>query len=316
MLEFADYHSHPAYRFRGSAFESAKETVRLLPSLLRSTVIHLRELPLSPDYKHNAESELARQFYQDGYLKLDFGMRAAQDILACVRKVLDPWRDQHRAIPPECRTMWNALRDLPLADHEDLYSCVNDHLPVEAAEVLKALLNADRPTHIQLSNFMSDDAPLFRMGSKSSTKYSPWHVDPVIKTLKIIIYLCDVTEENGPFHYLSGSHLLNDSILDRVVMHAHRFTFSGKPGWTWFNDEANRRRFAALPGFLQKKNTIGTDFVDSWEMLDSRSDDIQVLTGRPGSAALFDPIGIHRGGQILHGERTALILIYGYAKHS
>lgn len=316
MLEFADYHSHPAYKFRRSAFNCAKETLRLLPSLVRSTVIHLRELPLSPDYKNGAKSDLAQQFYQDGYLEINFRTPAAHDLFACVRDVLEPWRDQHRAIPAECRTMWNALRDLPRADHKNLYACVNDYLPSEASEVLRTLLGNDQPTHIQLSNFMADDTPLFRMGSDHLTRYSPWHVDPVIKTLKIIVYLSDVTQNNGPFHYLKASHLLNDSIFDRVVMHAHRFTFSGKAGWTWFNDEANRRRFAALPGFLQKKNTIGADFIENWVMLDSKMDDIQTLKGPAGSAALFDPLGIHRGGQIENGERTALILIFSYPKHS
>jgi len=314
MLEFADYNSHPAYTFPRSPLKGANETLKLLPSLLHSTVVHLRKLGFSSDYRKNSESDLAKRFCQDGILSIDFGVQAAQDILSCVRKLLEPWRDQHRAIPPECRTMWNALRDLPPAHNKDLYNCVNDHMPVSVSQVLTELLNRDTPTHIQLSNFMADDGPLFKLGSDHLTKYSPWHVDPVIKTVKIIIYLCDVEEANGPFHYLKGSHLLNDSLLDRVVMHAHRFTFSGKPGWTWFNDEENRRRFAALPAVLQKKNTIGADFIDRWDMLDSRSDRIEVLTGRPGTAALFDPLGVHRGGQIVSGERTALILIYGYSK--
>jgi len=316
MLEFPDYRSHPAYRFRHSVFSSTAETMKFLPALLRSAVLHLKGSPFRPDYRRGVRnSEAASGFYRNGCLTFGLSEDAANDLYARVRGILEPWRDEHRAIPAACRTMWNALRNIDEAEHKQVYDSVCEHLPTPVSELLRAALGNARPSQIQLSNFFADDEPLFKLGANTLTKYAPWHVDPVINTLKIITYLTPVGEAQGPFHYLRGSHRFNDSVLDRIVIHAHRFTGSGRPGWTWFNDEEGRRRFAALPAFLQKKNTLGADFIDGWELLDSRHDNIEVLTGPPGTAALFDPLGIHCGGKLLEGERVALISIFTPGKH-
>jgi len=109
---------------------------------------------------------------------------------------------------------------------------------------------------------------------------SGWHRDsPFSHQFKAILYLSDVSEENGPFEYLPGSHrferLRLTSRLLNVPLHKYRFS-----------DEQ----------------------VEELERL-SGTPRMSVI-GRRGSLVLIDSRGLHRGRPLRSGERMAVTRYY------
>jgi hypothetical protein len=110
---------------------------------------------------------------------------------------------------------------------------------------------------------------------------SGWHRDsPFSHQFKAILYLCDVSIENGPFEYCMGSHLRTS--VHRVAQHLgipprqYRFT-------------AEQIQQIETAGVVQKRST---------------------LTARKGTLLLIDSRGLHRGKPLVAGERLAVTRYY------
>ena len=103
-----------------------------------------------------------------------------------------------------------------------------------------------------------------------------WHRDTAHqKQIKAILYLSDVSEDNGPFQYITGSHRSKELIKGVIQS---KFN----PGETRFSDD-------------RIKSIIGSD-----------SDAIRSFTGKAGTLILTDTRGLHRGKPINSGVRYAL----------
>lgn len=104
-----------------------------------------------------------------------------------------------------------------------------------------------------------------------------WHRDSVFRTqYKSIVYLTDVTERNGPFEYLLGSHR-KSTILTSI-----------------------RRN-----GFSSHQNRISNEQVA--DVLKTHPElKSKVFTAKRGTVVLVDTSGIHRGQPIQEGERYSL----------
>ncbi len=109
-----------------------------------------------------------------------------------------------------------------------------------------------------------------------------WHRDAFAYQFKAIIYLCDVTYENGPFEYLVGSHK-----FWRVVMDAGLNRLEGPPESRMDDDRVND---LVAQGFLRKKT----------------------FTATAGTAILVNTAGVHRGAPLSDGKRYALTNYYYY----
>jgi hypothetical protein len=107
-----------------------------------------------------------------------------------------------------------------------------------------------------------------------------WHRDTVNeRQLKVILYLTDVKEKNGPFQYLRGTQD-KKSVLEGILN---------------YNFEYNHNRF--------KEEDIST-------YLDTGDYELSTLTGKAGTLIIVDTSGIHRGMPIEEGERYALTNYY------
>jgi len=112
----------------------------------------------------------------------------------------------------------------------------------------------------------------YRVGSQGSG--GDWHVDSHTVQFKAMIYLTDVTDDNGPFEIIPGSH---------------------KPWWflqfllrNWFRlDSITRFNNKMVEGYKTYR-----------------------ILGKKGTLLLFNPLLIHRGAPLYGGERYALTNYY------
>lgn len=105
---------------------------------------------------------------------------------------------------------------------------------------------------------------------------SGWHRDDSIRRqTKAILYLSDVTEENGPFEYIEGSH----KPLDVV----------GGVARSWFGYGQNR--------FTEDEIA---------QVLEHQSHKQRTITGEAGTLVFVNTHCIHRGRPIVQGSRYAL----------
>ncbi len=103
-----------------------------------------------------------------------------------------------------------------------------------------------------------------------------WHRDSFVRQFKAMLYLTDVTKENGPFQLLSRSHHLYRVILDNLIVR--------RP----YGD--SRISEAEIDQILSKTSR----------------DRLKTLTGKAGTLVIFDSTTIHRGAPIVAGNRLAL----------
>ena len=106
-----------------------------------------------------------------------------------------------------------------------------------------------------------------------------WHRDSFFNQFKAIVYLGDVSEDNGPFEYVTGSHLVRSKFADHK-----KFGIPLKSAR--IEDADIRKIIAAEP---------------------SRH---CVFTATAGTLLLADTTGIHRGMPLKAGERFALTNYY------
>lgn len=113
--------------------------------------------------------------------------------------------------------------------------------------------------------FRMANVVLPKKGNKGSG--GGWHRDSLNRRqLKLMIYLTDVNDANGPFEYKKSSHRFYHKLR--------------------FNMFRQSVRFNELSSVLKPES--------------------DVLVGKKGTAIIFDSSGVHRGRPIMSGERYAL----------
>lgn len=108
-----------------------------------------------------------------------------------------------------------------------------------------------------------------------------WHRDRMIRQFKALVYLKDVTDENGPFQYIVGSNT-----------HHH----------------AQFKVDTAVTGMPQNATRL-TD-KDVQPLVDRDPSRLKTFTAPKGTVVLVDTSGIHRGMPIKDGERYAMFNYY------
>lgn len=131
------------------------------------------------------------------------------------------------------------------------------------------------------------------------------HRDASGGDLKAIIYMTDVTPQNGPFSYVVGSHRMHISRADDLICEAN--DSNGLAG----TDVRSRARFAALPKKLMQKGSFGNDLLPTAPLAEDIAGGLWAITAPKGSIVLFDTKGIHRGGMVESGERRVITCVIG-----
>ena len=135
---------------------------------------------------------------------------------------------------------------------------------------LKGYTGCKNPVGFAMANKLS-----FVDGSLGSG--GGWHRDSLIShQFKTILYLSDVTSENGPFQYIKGSH----------------------------------RKSSVIKAFFRGLATFGKTRFKPHEVQTflerSKEREVATLTGKKGTLLMVDTKGIHRGMPLNVGNRYAL----------
>ena len=69
--------------------------------------------------------------------------------------------------------------------------------------------------------------------------------------------------------------------------------------------------FMALPAALRHKSMFGSDLLDGTPESRAVVEAEYLFVSSDGNAALFDNLGVHRGGLVREGERRVLIANLG-----
>ena len=129
------------------------------------------------------------------------------------------------------------------------------------------------------------------------------HIDPKLD-MKCIIYLKEVTNIDGPFSYIKGSHLFGKtSIIEKNFAKAVNV-------YNINNTKEKRFEFLSLPKDLQKSANFGNYILNDSFNGKYIKNNLTPLTSDLGNIILFDPEGIHLGGNCYNGgERIAIQVI-------
>ena len=160
---------------------------------------------------------------------------------------------------------------------------------------------------------------------KPKTTY--YHFDESISKPKSIVYLSDVTNDNGPVKYVEKfQNILNVSPLQNLVgrvignigrhkdskiyhlfNHKYHQTFGCKKFIDFFN---------ILPSELKFSSHFGWDVIPESILETEIMNNEKTLTGKKGTALIFDGSELlHRGGMVEKSNRVVLQVIFEKKNH-
>lgn len=132
-----------------------------------------------------------------------------------------------------------------------------------------------------------------------------FHLDTSEEIVKCMVYLTEVTVATGPFGYVRGSNRARIGTFEGLVRRTN--DRAGLSGYA----PASRQLFMALPAMLRHKSTFGSDLLDGTPEVERIVAAEYQFVSADGNSAIFDNLGIHRGGLVREGERRVLIANIG-----
>ena len=115
-----------------------------------------------------------------------------------------------------------------------------------------------------------------------------------------IIYLGEVGSEQGPFKYVRGSNHYRFDEEDRAVRKAVDETPCGSV--------SGAGELMLLPEEYRRKASFGFDLADGSPEAEQLLADEVTFTSDDGDLLLFDSEGVHRGGDVATGHRSAILV--------
>ncbi len=263
--------------------------------------------------KLNSENSVyLSNLMQDGFAEIQFLEKDISLIKSMAKNLLERERERYQ----DCDT-WRGAFSVPLYSLEGHF--FNDLL--KRYQILDLV-----------SNFKQREYELYYLGLDYSHSRQTWykgcysdclpdvnttnyfHLDNDYNISKMMIYLSDVKEKNGPFNFVKGSSSIPRSQfrwnllsgVDRIIGRSYR---NKRPYYDYYRPlfKDYREDLIKLPKILQGSTHFGDDLIDLSESSEILLSNNKVFTGSVGRSIIFDGYkGIHRGSTVFEGERLAL----------
>ena len=161
-------------------------------------------------------------------------------------------------------------------------------------QVKNVVLHIAKPTDQNWKQFLYD--------CKTVTKTTNLHIDPKEDVIKAMMYLNDITENDGPFSYVEKS---NRWIYDDLQNIFGRAISTG----SYCHTPESRAVVFQLPKQLRISHNFGRVLLDNTEEQYRILKQEKLFTSDKGNLCIFDPAGMHRGGICKTGNRIALQIL-------
>jgi len=161
-------------------------------------------------------------------------------------------------------------------------------------EVKNVVLHIAKPTDQNYKQFLYD--------CKTVSKTTNLHIDPKENVMKAMMYLNNITEDDGPFSYIEKS---NRWIHDKLQNIFGRAISTG----SYCHTPESRAVVFQLPKRLRVSHNFGRLLQDNTEEQERLLKQEKMFTSDKGNLCIFDPAGMHRGGICKKGNRIALQIL-------
>jgi hypothetical protein len=286
---------------------------RFLKVILKKFLLHFKYYSLSIDYDLDNEMEFdLKHLVQNGAMATRLTSEEKALIQNLLNNHVDILREKRSKVPANKRSfsdisLWIYEHQAPqlysqilqLLENHNLVNVISTYVGTSIKLSIIRLVTYDEMDEFMYTPFSRNDAP----------KTVDMHIDPPLQNthqvcIKGILYLNEVTVDNGPFSYILGSNNYKIGFLERVIRESN--ALCGLCDYKQYN----RELFFALPKSFQKKASIGTDLLDSSPESSILINLEHQFTSKDGDLILFDFQGIHRGGLRCKGERQSIELIF------
>jgi hypothetical protein len=304
-----DYENHPAY---GRFFPRASLADQILA--LRKFWPHFKKqlkagqkctwdrLAATAELAKAARSPLARQLAVDGVLGLTTPSSLGEELKLLTQPYIDTLQAHRHSKQIGEREFMDNIHRIPREDavyYDTMTRLLTEMGILDAASEYLGVPVSVHTINLQIGD--ADDQWMRQPFEDVDLPPSPllyMHQDSIYHMLKCIWYLTPVTEEDGPFHFVLGSHRVAMGKLEYAIRSAQdSFNREGP------NRTEVRRQFWALPAFFRKKAHFGDDVLASNPAVPAILDSEYRFTSNDGDMVLFDVKGFHRGSIFKSGSR-------------
>jgi len=306
-----DYSRHPAYCDQR---HSNEDRVSILEEF-RPIVANKRKIIQS------CAEIYSRRVVSHSDTKVDRLARDGAVALTIEKSHISAIRDAAKAAEASLRTQIFGKRRLRLKFRETQYLVHSDTEPCSGFETLEAVVRrvilSSGALDIASAYFGGQPARIGRVMFRINVPQQPFCTrmfsDPAIPHPKTTgmhidcngrpmlngnIYLSEVGLENGPTGNVKGSNHWQFDIEDRAI----RKSFDDR-----MVRESTERKLMALPEELRRRANFGHEIEDGTVLSDLLLSAERRYTSEDGNLVLFDADAVHRGGDVLSGERVAVL---------
>ena len=312
-----DYAAHPAYGGMLEPLPSlGQRAMAVLGPLIDEARVIEQQKQQRFGYRHGYAEPVGETLVREGVTTVQIDdaalapiERAASSVLDLISRQLEETRASGERIKYK-----TAHHGVGAESHPELWAAIERamqgagalavtaaYFGAPAAKVLSAGVLLNRPDQDWAVRLFRDmDAP--------APPTAGFHIDSNGKCfVKAVLYLSDVGPDQGPFGMVPGSHRWDEASEQRIYRRA--FDKSDLV----IRSAKKRRMFLSLPPEMQVKAEFGGDMLADSPEAKALLEQELVATGPRGQLNLFDPEGVHRGGNVRQGERRVVLITMGPA---
>jgi hypothetical protein len=276
--------------------------------------LHINNVNVSTPEYHNLASKMLNNRYFRGVIS----DKALQKLQTVAEPALRKFREQ---VNIQGKTNREDLSDNRGEIVSQLVKIINDEFEQQRVNEAVSIYCSRPMTSSGLGIELS--VPVAQWWKNDYTGYDNiktlyMHTDEALSIPKAIVYLTDVSEENGPFSIVPNAlESLSPSpiqfLLGRIIGCVGRnknsllYDYYEHQYHKTFGCPKYRKHFMSLPQELQYNSHFGWDIIPGSSLEEELINKEIICTGQAGEYIVFDGARlVHRGGLVQVGERLAL----------